>query len=53
MNGLRPGFTALKAGAGFGVWDNSAPVPGGEVRWNIAGFIWKLSVPEGREVKEH
>ena len=27
MDGPRPGFTALKAGAGFGDWDNSAHWP--------------------------
>lgn len=43
MNGPRPGFTALKEGAGFGVWDNSAA--GLErVKWDIAEFIWKLSL---------
>lgn len=52
VDGPRPGFTALKAGAGFGDWDNSAL--GLEiVRWNIAELIWKLSLTVARAEKEH
>lgn len=43
VDGPRSGFKALKAGAGLGVWDNSALGLERE-RWNIAEFIWKLSL---------
>ncbi|KAA8591007.1 hypothetical protein FQN60_001950 [Etheostoma spectabile] len=53
LDGPRPQLTALKAEAGFGDWDNSAP--GLErVRWNIAEFIWKfhsLGRPENRVLR--
>lgn len=45
-NGPRPGLTALKAGAGFGVWDNSA-LGLERVKWNIGEFIWKFLLTGG------
>lgn len=51
MDGHRPGFPALKAGAGSGVWDNSTPDLK-KVRWNISEFIWKLSLTGERKEEE-